>query len=263
MPDFGTIDHTSPPVKFAPIGCCIYCGSTEPPLTDEHIIPQGLGGREFLRDASCESCRVKTGKFEEVVQRGMVWALRRTLGMRGKRRPPSHIPAAGWRDGKPYAEVTMHDKIAVKGALPVFSRPPGLLVGQTYLDDAPLQTVVFYEASQIGHFGKAGATAHVDPMATIRMLAKIAHATAVGLCGLDGFDPFLVDLILGRSEAWNMLVGAAPIQKPPAENGVGHSIIVSRSTAEGFDGLLWGRIRLFAEIAIGHARDNGKSPRIS
>jgi HNH endonuclease len=140
MPDFGTIDHTSPPVKFAPIGCCIYCGSTEPPLTDEHIIPQGLGGREFLRDASCESCRVKTGKFEEVVQRGMVWALRRTLGMRGKRRPPSHIPAAGWRDGKPYAEVTMHDKIAVKGALPVFSRPPGLLVGQTYLDDAPLQT---------------------------------------------------------------------------------------------------------------------------
>jgi hypothetical protein len=79
------------------------------------------------------------------------------------------------------------------------------------------------------------------------MLAKIAHATAVGLCGVDGFVPFLVDLILGRSEAWNMLVGAAPIEKPPAKNGVGHSIIVSRSTAEGFDGLLWGRIRLFAE----------------
>jgi hypothetical protein len=193
MPDFGAIDSTAPPVKFAPIGCCIYCGSTEPPFTDEHIIPQGLGGREFLPDASCESCRVETGKFEEVVQRGMVWALRRTLGMRGKRRPR--------RDGKPYAEEAMHDKIAVKGALPVFSRPPGLLVGQTYLDDVPLEIVVFYDAGQIGHFGKAGATAHVDPMATIRMLAKIAHATAVGLCGLDGFDPFLVDLILGRSVA--------------------------------------------------------------
>jgi resolvase-like protein len=52
-----------------------------------------------------------------------------------------------------------------------------LLVGKTYLDDAPLEIVVFYDASQIGHFGKAGATAHVDPMATIRMLAKIAHAS--------------------------------------------------------------------------------------
>jgi hypothetical protein len=68
-------------------------------------------------------------------------------------------------------------------------------------------------------------------------LQKIAHATAVGLCGLDGFDPLLVAPILGRSKAWNMLVGAAPIEKPPAQNGVGHSILVSRSTAEGFDGL--------------------------
>jgi hypothetical protein len=67
-----------------------------------------------------------------------------------------------------------------------------------------------------------------------------------------------------------MLVGAAPIEKPPAQNGVGHSIIIYRSTADGFDGLLWGRIRLFAQIggpvydvAIGHAREGGKSPRIS
>jgi HNH endonuclease len=161
MPDFGAVDRTAPLVKFAPIGRCIYCGSTEPPLTDEHILPQGLGGREFLPDASCEICRVETGKFEEIVQRGMVWGLRRSLGMRGKRKPPSLIPAVGLKDGRPHLEKTPHDKIAVKGALPVFSRPPGMLVGQTYLDNGPLSIQVFLDANQIGEFGKIGSTAHL------------------------------------------------------------------------------------------------------
>jgi hypothetical protein len=90
------------------------------------------------------------------------------------------------------------------------------------------------------------------------------------LLGLVGFDPYLTELIRGRSEAWSMLVGGAPIEKPPAEREIGHSILVSCSTAKGFEGLLWARIRLFAEIAgpvydvaIGHSREGGKSPRIS
>ena len=31
-------------IVYQPVGRCIYCGSTEPPLGKEHIIPYGLGG---------------------------------------------------------------------------------------------------------------------------------------------------------------------------------------------------------------------------
>ena len=34
---------------FEAVGRCIYCG--EPPDSDEHIFPRGLGGKHILRDA--------------------------------------------------------------------------------------------------------------------------------------------------------------------------------------------------------------------
>ena len=30
---------------YPPVGFCIYCGSTEPPLGKEHILAYGLGGK--------------------------------------------------------------------------------------------------------------------------------------------------------------------------------------------------------------------------
>src|ERR1039458_9151362 len=36
------------------IGRCIYCGTTEGRLSDEHVTPYGLSGRLVLVDASCD-----------------------------------------------------------------------------------------------------------------------------------------------------------------------------------------------------------------
>ncbi len=33
------------PQVFSPADRCVYCGDPNPPLTREHIMPQGLGGR--------------------------------------------------------------------------------------------------------------------------------------------------------------------------------------------------------------------------
>ena len=38
------------------IGRCIYCGTTEGKLSEEHITPYGLGGLLVLQEASCERC---------------------------------------------------------------------------------------------------------------------------------------------------------------------------------------------------------------
>lgn len=54
---------------FPPVGKCIYCGSTNN-LTDEHIVPFGLGGNLELPKSSCKECARITSKFELAVLRG-------------------------------------------------------------------------------------------------------------------------------------------------------------------------------------------------
>src|SRR4051794_10469240 len=74
-----------PPFPAHPvIGRCIYC--PEEGTTDEHIIPLSLGGKLLLRDASCDTCREITRRFEEAVTRDMYWPLRLRLGIMGSRK---------------------------------------------------------------------------------------------------------------------------------------------------------------------------------
>lgn len=50
--------------KYTHIGKCIYCGTADLPLTDEHVIPISLDGKMVLKKASCEKCRQITSKYE-------------------------------------------------------------------------------------------------------------------------------------------------------------------------------------------------------
>ena len=50
-------------------GACIYCGATDAALSDEHVVPYGLGGSHVLRKASCCRCAAITSKFERKVMR--------------------------------------------------------------------------------------------------------------------------------------------------------------------------------------------------
>lgn len=51
--------------NFFEIGKCIYCGDVASKLTDEHVVPYGLGGDAIvLKRACCERCRVITSKCE-------------------------------------------------------------------------------------------------------------------------------------------------------------------------------------------------------
>ena len=51
------------------VGRCIYCGSSDN-LSDEHIVPYGLGGNLVLPKSSCVKCAKITSKFELAVLRG-------------------------------------------------------------------------------------------------------------------------------------------------------------------------------------------------
>jgi len=67
------------------VGHCIYCGSTHQ-LSDEHIIPLGLGGRLVLPQASCSTCSTKTSKLERTCLRTMYGPLRMLYGLPSRRR---------------------------------------------------------------------------------------------------------------------------------------------------------------------------------
>ena len=51
---------------------CMYCGSLES-LTDEHIIPFGMGGDLVFQKSSCKDCAKKTSKDERKVLRGFMY----------------------------------------------------------------------------------------------------------------------------------------------------------------------------------------------
>jgi C4-type Zn-finger protein len=65
------------------IGKCIYCNSTEN-LSDEHVVPYGLGGTLILYKASCSNCARETSKFERRLLRGHWWPYRQFLGLRSR-----------------------------------------------------------------------------------------------------------------------------------------------------------------------------------
>jgi hypothetical protein len=68
-----------------PYDRCIYClnPAGQVPFTDEHVLPQGLGGNSVLRNASCSDCQKITCRNENEVLRKMWQVGRRSLGLGG------------------------------------------------------------------------------------------------------------------------------------------------------------------------------------
>ncbi len=66
---------------YSAIGRCIYCGAENVTLTDEHIIPFGLGGNWILPKSSCKACATITGQFEQFCLRSMLGNTRIRLNL--------------------------------------------------------------------------------------------------------------------------------------------------------------------------------------
>jgi hypothetical protein len=82
-----------PEKTYAAVNRCIYCGTNEK-LSDEHIIPFGLGGRWVLPKSSCVECAKKTSAFEHTCQRTMFGPLRMYYDLPTRRRKerPKKLP---------------------------------------------------------------------------------------------------------------------------------------------------------------------------
>jgi hypothetical protein len=181
--------------QYAPVGRCIYCGDTVR-LQDEHIIPEALGGRVVLPDASCPKCADVTSRFERIVARDMYWALRMKLGIQGKRHRrrerPTHWPGK-ISDGTSIKDVKIEIGNLPMVYMAIEMPPAGIIIGEPPRDTSPELKLhlkgVPAEVEQLLSEFDAGRWAfeHIwDWSAFNKLLAKIAHAYVVGLVGEEG-----------------------------------------------------------------------------
>ncbi len=101
-------------------------------LSEEHFLPEGLGSRLVLLEASCKACADRTHAFEEAVLLHALRASRRKLKIRAKKRKrnePTFALTVVKPDGMESVEWRTLDVHPTVLFLPKFAAP-GLLVGR-------------------------------------------------------------------------------------------------------------------------------------
>lgn len=113
-------------VVFDPANFCIYCGAKDVVLTDEHIVPDGMGGKNILPKASCTDCQKIIHVFETYCQRTLLGNVRSFIGMKSsKKRPPQQpsaliIPKDGGPPRRVFAPI---EELPVQPFLPILPLP--------------------------------------------------------------------------------------------------------------------------------------------
>jgi hypothetical protein len=195
-------------------------------LSDEYIIPFGLGGRWILPKASCGECARKTRAFEDMCQRAMFQPLGVSNGLPTRKVHPEGLALQA--EVGPHAEQPVVD--CDQQPYPILLRFPFLempdeLTGCTpgRRRNAPVRHIWIRVASFRERFilqfwiretshcdeivprldalaAKSDAAA-IAPTSTLqasdffRILAKIGHAFAVAEMGVGSFSPFLTPMI--------------------------------------------------------------------
>lgn len=224
--------------QFQNVGRCIYCDSTEPPLTREHVIARGLGGNRapnsgpeamVLLRATCEDCREITRKFEDECLTNMLGHARARLNLNRKDRKPSHAKLNVRRhDGRARKEDL--DLDYALGAMVLPSYPPAkVLVGK----ESEERTMEWMCVLAEEHRRQRDPTIHqisvdvkCDTVAYARMLSKIGLGLAHYVLGPDAFDPIAREFIrFGKKEECGEFVGGYSHRDgAPLAHGVLHHL---------------------------------------
>lgn len=239
--------------RFEPVGQCIYCGTTEGPLSREHIIALGLGGQAILPKASCSGCAAITGAIEQFCLRRMFGVFRTSFGMktrRSKERPSTLSVDLHFADGTESAVELPSSQFPASLVLPRL--PPARAIRGLPDDDSPIEIPEFWTWQRQSAINKIcdekGAEGAVmenmfNPTKFSQMLAKIAHSFATAHLGVGGFEPLALDLALGRTDHINYLVGAQIFGDPDEPSKNLHEM---RLHADANTGMIFVIIRLFA-----------------
>jgi hypothetical protein len=213
-----TRDKITPHMQLLqPINCCIYCGKSDIPLTDEHVIPFSLGGTVVLPKASCKGCAKQTAKLEGYAGRHIFQDVRIEFGL-PTRRPkerPTHLPLRESFSPSPEtAPIRLVPTKDYPGALILMMHEPaGILLGKSPEAPSTVQPFIrqITDANRVKSLQEQNIAAklyrEIKPDLIMRLIVKIALGVAVAACGIDGFKASVCDLILRRDKSPYYLAG--------------------------------------------------------
>jgi hypothetical protein len=201
---------TTSAVIYDPIGYCIYCGAVPPNLSNEHIIPYGLGGNHILPKSSCVDCAKITSQFELNSLRSLLgnFRVRQNIqSRRPKRRPKTLTLKTSSGDQETVSTTVAVDIYPEILMLPIPGRA-GILEGHK-----PTSAMVL-----LGGFSCStleSKNIHLESEFFrledfMSMLAKIAHAYVYGEYGAEkaaSYRRLLPDRILQRDQTISYVVG--------------------------------------------------------
>lgn len=198
------------------VGHCIYCGETEGPLSDEHTVPYSLGGTAVLRNASCPSCAEITSRFELDIARFQLGAFRVRAHLptrHPKERPKTLSLELLNKDGS--RRILKVDPYEHPSTLMLPDLPEPFLLEPTLIGPRrPFRMFVAFADSDVlelprKHNAVAMGIGSFDIGSFYLLLAKVAHAGAYYYPGNWSrlWEPLLPDLILGKTEDYDRLIG--------------------------------------------------------
>jgi hypothetical protein len=233
------------------IGKCIYCGTTEGKLTDEHITPFGLSGRLELLDASCRRCADITRDIENTVL-GSMRAARAELKTktRTKRSRKMSQPMLVEKNGRRFTiQVPLKDQWKVI-RLPIFPLPAAI-DNHPYDDGIESTSFDQFELSEKAEdiAKKHGVDRVVfreyPSVIFARFIAKMAYGYAVGEYSLDAFEEiYVAPAILGTRNDIGRWVGCPDRREFPQRDSV--IVSVGFKVISGRDILV--RLKMFAQF---------------
>lgn len=233
-------------------GACIYCGSRDVRLTDEHFLPLSLGGRHVIAKASCDNCADITKKFEQAVAREM-WGDARIAydaPSRRKSRRATHLlvvdaERTDRRVKVPYSDYPaamvfykMHRAGFLEG-LPAALDTSSAWQFSVVMDE---KRHAAFEAKYA--FKPTVRFRHV-PDSFGRLLAKIGYGQVLSSLDPSDFHEVCVQYILGKKHNLSYIVGGTHDVPTPEQLGY-----VLRTLAFGTPDrlLLIAEVRLFANL---------------
>ncbi len=206
------------PIRYDPIGRCIYCGA-KTALSTEHIIPECINGQHELPLASCDRCAVIINKYEGRFGRTIFGDFRIKHNLRSKRpkhRRPTTVDIRLVRGNTSISTEVINisrDEFPAPTLLYTFGPAnyfKGLQAGTNIVDFKPLMLANDEEMKNF--HAKYGDTLHrftASPTELARVVAKIAHGFCVAELGVTRFDHCVqnLDTILCRTNDIAFTVG--------------------------------------------------------
>jgi hypothetical protein len=226
------------------VGCCIYCGSTDS-LSDEHVLPFGLGGPSWISKASCLPCARQTSLVELRVLRGALRIVRAAWGMPSRTKNKGaalDVPVEVLR-GDTWEQVRLERSIApLLMPFPQYA-PPRYRTGAT---GTGIELVGFYTVN----FG-------ADPSAVASSLSTKGLRLQVNGESYDAFARMLGKIAYAQAAAEGRVghQDALPIVRSilGLDNDIGRWVGMVNEASETYAGLLH-RVRLAEQEGTGVLR---------